>query len=95
VVDRKPVNRRIHVMEKVADTAGEQMVEKVCAVIADVFGVPGEELGAATVQEDIPEWDSLGHLNLMLALEEAFSVSFSVDEMPELTSVKAIVEKVR
>jgi acyl carrier protein len=73
----------------------DQVADRVCAVIADVFGVPREELGAETVQEDIPEWDSLGHLNLMLALEEAFGVSFSVDEMPELVSVKAIVEKVR
>lgn len=77
------------------DSTGEETVERVCAVISDVFGVPREELGAATVQEDVPEWDSLGHLNLMLALEEAFNVSFSVDEMPELVSVKAIVEKVR
>ena len=69
-------------------------VEAVCDVITDVFGVPRDELGATTVQEDIPEWDSLGHLNLILALEEAFNVSFSVDEMPELVSIGAIVRKV-
>jgi len=68
--------------------------DKVCDVIADVFGVPRDKLGAATMQEDIPEWDSLGHLNLVLALEEAFNVSFSVTAMPDLVSVTAIVGKV-
>jgi acyl carrier protein len=84
-------------MAELADSTcdEEEVVERVCDVIADVFGVARDELGAATAREDIPEWDSLGHLNLMLALEEAFNVSFSVDEMPELVSVKAIVQKVR
>lgn len=82
-------------MARVADNTGEEVVEKVCDVIADVFGLARDEVGAATVREHIPEWDSLGHLNLMLALEEAFDVSFSVAEMPELVSVKAIAEKVR
>jgi acyl carrier protein len=70
-------------------------IERVYGVITDVFGVPPEQLGPATVREDIAEWDSLGHLNLMLALEEAFNVSFTVEEMADLTSVKAIVDKVQ
>lgn len=68
-------------------------MDTVVDVMADVFGVPREELSASTVRGDIPEWDSLGHLNLMLALEEAFNVSFSVDEMPGLVSVAAITAK--
>jgi acyl carrier protein len=60
-------------------------------VITDVFGLPPESVNATTVQEDLPEWDSLGHLNLVLALEETFGISFSVEEMPSLTSVGAIV----
>jgi acyl carrier protein len=71
------------------------VMDTVCDVIAEVFGAPRPEVGAATVRDDIPEWDSVGHLNLMLALEEAFDVSFSVDEMPELVSVAAIARKVR
>jgi acyl carrier protein len=82
-------------LDNLANGSGADTVDRVCDVIVDVFGVPRDELGVATVREDIPEWDSVGHLNLMLALEEAFNVSFSVDEMPELVSVKAIVEKVR
>ncbi len=69
--------------------------DAVCLLIADVFGLPAEEVNAATVQDDIAEWDSLGHLNLMLALEDEFHTTFSVTEMPTMTSVSAIVETVR
>lgn len=68
-------------------------MDTVVDVMVDVFGVPRDELSASTVRDDIPEWDSLGHLNLMLALEEAFNVSFSVEEMPRLVSVAAITAK--
>ncbi len=73
----------------------DSVEDTVCETIADVFGVPRAQLGEVTSRDDVPEWDSLGHLNLILALEEAFNVSFSVDEMPELTSVEAIAKKVR
>jgi acyl carrier protein len=69
-------------------------VDAVCEVIADVFGVPRAELGDATTREEVPEWDSLGHLNLMLALEERFGTSFSVDEMAALDSVATIAARV-
>ena len=75
-------------------TEKTKTMDTVCDVVADVFAISRDEVGPTTVQADIPEWDSLGHLNLVLALEEAFSVSFSVDEMPDLVSVEAIVEKI-
>jgi acyl carrier protein len=69
-------------------------VDAVCEVIADVFGVPRAELTEATVRDEVPEWDSVGHLNLMLALEDRFDTSFSVDEMADLDSVASIAARV-
>lgn len=37
-----------------------------------------------------PEWDSLGHFNFMLLLEETFAIRFSVDEMSELKTLPQI-----
>lgn len=37
-----------------------------------------------------PEWSSLAHFNLLLAIEEAFHLQFTVDEMSELKSVREI-----
>ena len=40
--------------------------------------------------QTIKSWDSLRHLNLVMALEEHFGISFEPDEIPELTSVHSI-----
>lgn len=39
---------------------------------------------------DIPEWDSLGNFNLLLAVEEYYDVRFTMDQMAELKSVEQI-----
>jgi acyl carrier protein len=37
-----------------------------------------------------PEWSSLEHFNFLLAVEEAFGLHFTVDEMAELKSIRDI-----
>ena len=53
-------------------------------VFADVFDVePGSLVDDASPQS-IEAWDSVGHLNLVLALEGEFGVQFEAEEIPEL-----------
>ena len=40
--------------------------------------------------ETIKTWDSVRHLNLILAIEERFGLTFEADEIPDLISVRAI-----
>ena len=42
--------------------------------------------------DTVDGWDSLQHLNLILALEEEFGISFSESQMIEMLSVGLIVE---
>ena len=44
-----------------------------------------------TVPDDIPGWDSVGHLSLAASLESIFEVSFDVDELMEMENVREIV----
>ena len=44
--------------------------------------------------DTVEGWDSLQHLNLILALEEEFKFSFTEDQMVEMLSVGLIVETV-
>ena len=39
---------------------------------------------------DFDEWDSLGNFNLILAVEQHFQVQFEIDDLENLTSIKAI-----
>ena len=39
---------------------------------------------------EVEFWDSLSHLNFMLAVEEKFKVRFSIDEMTNIKSINQI-----
>ena len=43
----------------------------------------------------IPEWDSLGNLNLILRIEEVFGIRFSTIELSELKSIKQIEQALK
>ncbi|MGC2112660.1 MAG: acyl carrier protein [Candidatus Korobacteraceae bacterium] len=60
--------------------------DKLKQVMADVFGVPADSINNSSTLDSIERWDSTGHLNLVLALEEQFDVRFSEDQMAEATS---------
>lgn len=49
----------------------------------------------ADSEEPIEGWDSLAHIQLMLAIEEEFGVTLTTDEMSEMTSIPAILAVLR
>ena len=53
----------------------------------DVFGNEGIVLTDETTAADVPEWDSLGHINLMFSIEERFGVRFRGNELAEFANV--------
>ena len=58
--------------------------------------LPGEVIREHSGQT-IEKWDSVGHINLVMALEQKFGVSFTMEEIMHLRDVgticKAIAEK--
>ena len=68
------------------------MNERVRHILGVVLEMPEQHILETLAAEDTSNWDSIRHLNLVMALEEAFSVSFSSDELGQLTSYRAIVD---
>mgnify|MGYP001432809409 CR=1 FL=1 len=64
--------------------------ERLRRVVATVFGAPVEEINAATSPDNLGRWDSLHHLNLIIALEEEFGVSICPEDSDELLTVGII-----
>jgi acyl carrier protein len=62
--------------------------------ISEVFGLPREEVNIKTGRETIREWDSLGHLRLILRVEEVFRLRFPSDQIPKLISAAEIQEEI-
>jgi len=56
-------------------------------LIAQVFGLHPSEVTDATSNQNTAEWDSLGHVTLIMELESRYGVSFSTEEALALTSV--------
>jgi citrate synthase len=59
-------------------------------VIAGTLRISPTKVTDSLAFNAIPEWDSLAHMDLMLALESAYGVSIDEDRMIELLSVDAI-----
>ena len=53
----------------------------------DVFGNESIVLTDETTARDVPEWDSLGHVNLMFSIEERFGVRFRDNQLAEFANV--------
>jgi acyl carrier protein len=68
------------------------MNERVRHILGVVLEMPEQQIDEKLSAEDTSNWDSIRHLNLVMALEEAFGVSFSSDELGRLTSYRAIVD---
>ncbi len=68
------------------------MYGKVLNVVSHIIGVPVETLSEKSSQETVAYWDSLKHMNLILSLEEEFSVSLSDEEIMKISSIKDIIK---
>ena len=65
--------------------------EQLQTTIAHALKVPAAQVRPDTCNEDLPAWDSLGQVNLIMALEQTFGVYIEVEEFENLKSVPAIM----
>ena len=70
------------------------VLDDVRQTVAEVFLVDTQQVSAESSPESIPAWDSIGHLNLVLAMEQKFGMTFDSDQIPQLISVQAIAEAI-
>ena len=68
----------------------EEVLAKVQAAFNDAFHVDPKTITMNTSPEDVSAWDSMGHVTLASSLEQAFGLTFDVDELMEMENVKEI-----
>lgn len=69
-------------------TGGESGVRnRVENVFREVFEDPMLAVSEKTAAADIPTWDSLTHISLILALEEEFGIEFTSLEVTSMSCV--------
>ena len=74
------------------DSMSTSVGSRLQRILADLLSLPQEEISADSSPETIETWDSLQHLNFVLAVEQEFGVRFQPEEIERLTSVKVMLE---
>ena len=73
----------------------DEVEDGVRGVIAEVFGLDPDDVGADTSSQTVEAWDSLQHLTVVLALEEEFDIHLGDEETIAAVSIPAITGIVR
>lgn len=71
----------------------EQIQALVADTVATVLQCAPADLAQAS-RAELPAWDSLKHVEILFALEDALGVEFSEDEMAGLDSVPRLVDAI-
>jgi acyl carrier protein len=53
-------------------------------IIREVFEIEAEKIDENWTSDDIPDWDSVGHLNLIMEVEKEFNIKIEIEEMFEI-----------
>ena len=74
----------------------EEIFSKLNEIFEDVLDLDKTpELNDATSASDIEEWDSLAQIQLVVAIEKAFSVKFTAKEMMSWKNVGEMVDTIQ
>ena len=68
---------------------------RVKSVMSSVFDISEDSIVDNTAPGNIESWDSLKHMNLMVALEEEFGIDLGDDEIDSMVSYFVIVSTVK
>jgi acyl carrier protein len=70
----------------------DSVVQQIRQIAADIFNLPMEAVTTESSPNTIENWDSLQHVNLVLALEQHFNVQFVPEEITEMSNIELIAK---
>jgi acyl carrier protein len=79
---------------KLSGMTENQLLEELQQVFKQVFDDPELVISSETTMDDIPAWDSLHNVMIIDKMEQKFHVKFELDDMFDMNSVGAIMQKI-
>ena len=70
----------------------DSIIARVGKVFEAAFTVPASQVTSETTPDDVPKWDSLGHMSMVNILEKEFGTQFELDEVMEMATVRNILD---
>jgi acyl carrier protein len=68
-----------------------QLRSRLTGIFRDAFDDPALEINDAMTAHDVEAWDSLTHINLIVAVEKEFKIKFTTGEVNQLRKVGDLV----
>ena len=73
----------------------QKILSEIAQIIREVVDQPDLQISMQTTAENVEEWDSFNHINIVVAVEARFGVKFHTAEIEELKNVSDLVDLVR
>ena len=70
----------------------EMLFEGVQDIFRDIFDEDDMVIEDKTSSDDVEEWDSLNHINLVSAIEKEFEIKFTLKELSTLNNVGSLID---
>ena len=70
----------------------DEIYEKITAIFREEFDDDSLVIVDKTNSSDIEDWDSLAHVDLVMAMEEEFQLKFNIKEVGKLANVGEMVD---
>lgn len=72
-----------------------EILENITVIIRDVLELPDLKVTTDTSAEDVDEWDSMTHIQLIAAIEGKYKVRFALGELQALKNVGDMIELIK
>lgn len=69
--------------------------EQVKSVVSRILNIPADQVTLDSSPSTLPNWDSMRHIELILALEQEFGVQFPAIALTEQTTVNRLCAEVK
>lgn len=78
-----------------SNLSAEELLPKVRTAFQSTFDIDPQTITPDTTPNDVPAWDSMGHVTLASSLEQAFGLTFDVDDLMAMENVREICKVVQ
>lgn len=68
----------------------QPLTAQVQALLVKSLRVPADLVSPELAFGDLPQWDSMGHMEVMMALEAEYGIEINAETIAALTSIPAI-----
>lgn len=71
------------------------MAQSLRTLLSSLLKIPDSDLRNELRVDDVETWDSLKHMELVVMLEQGFSIELDIDDITKIQSIGAVFEVMR